>query len=186
MFARFLLRLPIYIGNLFKLAFCYIVVGAISFFIGQSLPRKNFDFQAFPYHPFPWEKNGRIYLKLRIQFWKDKVPDMSRYITRMFRKKITVMRSPEYIGDLIAETCVAEAVHWGLIFISPIYMVLLDGPLGAVGALLFAIGNLPFVIIQRYNRPRLVQLMYRQQRHEEQRKRRHLEKQETQKEVTPK
>ena len=58
MFARFLLRLPIYIGNLFKLAFCYIVVGAISFFIGQSMPRKNFDFQAFPYHPFRWEKNG--------------------------------------------------------------------------------------------------------------------------------
>lgn len=176
MFVRFLLRLPIYIGNLFKLIFCYIVVGAISFFIGQSLPRRNFDHQAFPYHAFRWEKGGKIYLKLRIQFWKDKVPDMSRYITRMFRKKLTVMRSPDYLQDLIAETCVAEAVHWGLIFISPIYMVLLDGPLGSVGALLFALGNVPFVLIQRYNRPRLVQLMNRQREVAEARKRREQQK----------
>ena len=172
MFVRFLLRLPIYIGNLFRLAFWYIVVGAISFFIGQSLPRKNFDYKVFPYHPFRWEKEGKIYLKLRIQFWKDKLPDMSRYISKMFRKKLTVMRSPEYLENLIAETCVAELVHWGLIFISPIYMVLLDGSLGAVGALLFALGNLPFVIIQRYNRPRLVQLMNRQREYEEHRRNR--------------
>ncbi len=162
MFVRFLLALPIYIGNLFKLAFCYIVVGSISFFIGQALPRRNFDYQSFPYHPFSWEKDGRIYLKFRIQYWKDKLPDMSRYITTVFRKKITVMRSPDYLQDLIAETCVAEAVHWGLVFVSPVYMVLLDGPLGSVGALLFALGNLPFIVIQRYNRPRLVQLMLRQ------------------------
>ena len=172
MFVRFLLRLPIYIGNLFRLAFCYIVVGAISFFIGQALPRKNFDYRVFPYHPFRWEREGRIYLKLRIQFWKDKVPDMSRYISRMFRKKLTVMRSPEYLEDLIAETCVAELVHWGLIFISPVYLVLLDGPLGGVGAVLFALGNLPFVIIQRYNRPRLVQLMQRQREYNERQKKR--------------
>ena len=178
MFVRFLLRLPIYIGNLFKLAFCYIVVGSISFFIGQALPRKNFDYQSFPYRSFRWERGGRIYLRLRIQYWKDKVPDMSRYITKMFRKKITVMRSPEYLEDLIAETCVAEAVHWGLIFVSPIYMVLLDGPLGAVGALLFALGNLPFVIIQRYNRPRLVLLMERQRTHEAQRAAREQRRQE--------
>lgn len=166
MFVRFLIRLPIYIGNLFRLAFWYIVVGSISFFIGQALPRKNFDYHMFPYHPFNWERDGKIYLGLRIQYWKDKVPDMSRYITKMFRKKITVMRSPEYLEDLIRETCVAELIHWGLIFISPIYMVLLDGPLGAVGALLFAVGNLPFVLIQRYNRPRLVQLVARQRQHE--------------------
>lgn len=176
MFVRFLLRLPIYIGNLFRLAFWYIVVGAISFFIGQSLPRKNFDYKVFPYHPFRWENGGRIYLKLRIQYWKDKLPDMSRYITSMFRKKLTVMRSPEYLEDLIKETCVAELVHWGLIFISPIYMVLLDGALGAVGAALFAVGNVPFVLIQRYNRPRLVQLMLRQREFEERKRMREAQK----------
>ena len=178
MFTRFLLKLPIFIGNLFRLAFWYIVVGAISFFIGQSLPRKNFDPQAFPYRTFKWENGGRIYLKLRIQFWKDKVPDMSRYITTMFRKKLNVMRSPDYMESLIAETCVAEIVHWGLVFVSPIFMVLMEGALGVIGAILFALGNLPFVLIQRYNRPRLIQLMERQREADRRRREREARKKE--------
>ena len=167
MFPRFFIKVPVFIGNLFRIIFWYVVVGTISFLIGQSLPREKFDPQSFPYHPFGWEKGGKVYLKLRIQFWKDKMPDMSRYISTMFRKKINVMRSPEYMKTLIAETCVAEIVHWGLIFVSPIFMVLMDGSLGVFAFLAFALGNLPFVLIQRYNRPRLMVLLERQRQAEE-------------------
>jgi glycosyl-4,4'-diaponeurosporenoate acyltransferase len=91
---------------------------------------------------------------------------MSQYVKSMFRKKISVFRDYDYITDLILETCVAEFVHWMLVFVSPVFLVLMEGLAGRIGAVLYALGNLPFVMIQRYNRPRLVKLLNRQKRQE--------------------
>ena len=96
-----------------RIALCIIclVMGLLCFLIGEMMPRKNFDYRAFPYACHAWEKDGNIYLHLGINRWKDKVPDMSRYIPHTFRKKIGVMRSPAHVEGLIRETCVAELVH---------------------------------------------------------------------------
>lgn len=162
MFRRFLLSLPDILGQIFYFAFIVVVVGAISFLVGELMPRYNFDYTASPYASYKWEKDGFIYLKLHIQFWKDHVPDMSQYIQRVFRKKITVFRDNDYLERLVQETCVAELVHDVLILISPIFMVLMPGWVGVVATILYILGNIPFILIQRYNRPRLVKLMRRQ------------------------
>jgi glycosyl-4,4'-diaponeurosporenoate acyltransferase len=91
---------------------------------------------------------------------------MSQYVKSMFRKKISVFRDFDYIKELIQETCVAEFVHWMLVLISPVFLVLMEGLAGRIGAVVYALANLPFVMIQRYNRPRLVLLMNRQKRQE--------------------
>ena len=102
-------------------------------------------------------------MKLGLNRWTDKVPDMSRYIPHTFRKKIGVMRSPEHVEGLIRETCVAELVHVVLILLSPMFLVLLPRGWNWICMLLYDIfGNLPFILIQRYNRPRLVILLERQ------------------------
>ncbi len=163
MFLRLLLNFPIFIGQIFQFILVSVIIGSLSFFLGQLLPRKNFDWTMFPYKSFAWERNGLVYTRLKIQFWKDRVPDMSRYIRSVFRKKICVFRSGEYLEGLIRETCVAELVHWMLIFVSPIFMLQIDGIGGIIGTICYAIGNLPFILIQRYNRPRLVMLLERQQ-----------------------
>lgn len=162
MFSRIILTLPVFIGNFFRFVFYTAFIGFAAFFLGQLLPRRNFDYTSFPFKCFHWENNGRIYLKTRIQFWKDKVPDMSQYIKSVFRKRITVFRSADYLEDLIRETCVAEWVHLMLVFISPIYLVLLDGAAGVLSMIAYALGNVPFILIQRYNRPRLIMVMERQ------------------------
>jgi glycosyl-4,4'-diaponeurosporenoate acyltransferase len=164
MFSRFMMTLPAFIGQFFKFALIVAFIGAFSHYIGQLLPRKNFDFTAPPYASFAWEQDGMIYTRLKIQFWKDKVPDMSQYVKSMFRKKISVFRDLEYLKELVLETCVAEFVHWMLVLISPIFLVLMEGIAGRIGAVLYALGNMPFVMIQRYNRPRLISLMKRQYR----------------------
>ncbi len=166
MFSRFMMTLPVFIGQFFKFALIVAFIGAAAHYIGQVLPRKNFDFLAAPYTPFKWEQNGQFYTRFKIQFWKDKVPDMSQYVKSMFRKKISVFRDFDYIKELILETCVAEFVHWMLVLISPVFLVLMEGVAGRIGAVVYALGNLPFVMIQRYNRPRLVSLMSRQKRQE--------------------
>ncbi len=166
MFSRFMMTLPVFIGQFFKFALIVAIIGAVAHYVGQLLPRRNFDYTAPPYASYHWERDGMFYTRLRIQFWKDKVPDMSQYVKSMFRKKISVFRDFEYIKELILETCVAEFVHWMLVLISPVFLVLMEGLAGWIGTVLYALGNLPFVMIQRYNRPRLVRLMNRQKRQE--------------------
>jgi len=164
MLARLLRTLPAFFWQFFQLMFICSFVGPIGFFLGQLLPRRSFDYRAFPYAPFKWEKNGMFYTRLKIQFWKDKVPDASQYIKGMFRKKLGVFRSKDYLEELILETCVAEFVHFLLILASPVFTMIMEGMVGYVGMGLYILGNIPFIVIQRYNRPRLVMLMERQER----------------------
>lgn len=136
--------------------------GVLSFAIGQSLPRKWFDFDRFPYKDFSWEKGGRIYEKVKVRAWKDRVPDMSRFVPGMVKKKAALARNSMSMERLIREMCVAEAVHMALIFaVSPVMAHFVGGALGTVIAALYALGNLLFVIIQRYNRPRLREILRR-------------------------
>lgn len=164
MFSRFMMTLPAFVGQIFKFALIVAFIGAASHYVGQLLPRKNFSYLEAPYASYRWEQNGMFYTRFRIQFWKDKLPDMSQHVKSMFRKKISVFRDFDYLEELILETCVAEFVHWMLVLLSPVFLVLMEGVAGRIGAALYAVGNLPFVMIQRYNRPRLVNLMERQKR----------------------
>ena len=137
-------------------------LGALAFFGGEKLPRRWFRPDAFPYRQAAWEQNGAAYEKLGIRVWKDIFPDMSRFAPRTFRKKAGLSRDPEHVRGLILEMCSAEAVHWALIVcVTPLLAWAVPGLLGAVIALCYVLGNLLFVIIQRYNRPRLVAIQKR-------------------------
>ena len=138
-------------------------LGGFAFFlIGQLLPRSLYRPDAFPYRLWKWEDNGKIYTKIGVHLWKDHVPDMSRIIPGMVKKKANMARTPESMRILILETCGAELIHDLLIiFISPLVFAAIRGPLGVLAAAIYALGNLLFVIIQRYNRPRLVEIYKR-------------------------
>jgi glycosyl-4,4'-diaponeurosporenoate acyltransferase len=163
MFVRLLLRIPAFFGLVLRFGVICLVMGLLCFFIGEMLPRKNFDYRAFPYAAFQWERGGSIYLKLSINRWKDRVPDMSRYIPHTFRKKLDIMRSPDHIEGLVRETCVAELVHWVLVLLSPMFLILMPRGWNWGSMIVYnLVGNFPFIMIQRYNRPRLLVLMERQ------------------------
>ena len=141
------------------------VIGILAHYVGESLPRGLFSEYKFPYRAFKWERDGKFYNRLNIKKWKNHLPDMSRIMRDMLPKRITFDATSDNIDALIKETCVAECVHWGLIAASlGIFLFWRSG-----WAVLFWLvynfsGNLPFIIIQRYNRPRLVMLEQRRQR----------------------
>ena len=56
----------------------YASIGLLFFIIGRILPKKWFDYNAFPYKAFDCEKDGKIYEKIAISKWQAKVPDMSK------------------------------------------------------------------------------------------------------------
>lgn len=142
--------------------------GLLSFVFGQSLPRRWFHPQRAFYKCFDWEDGGKIYLKLGVHKWKDLVPDMSRIIPGVFKKKAGKALTPEMMWRLVQETCVAELVHWLLVVVvSPAVFAAIGGFAGIACAALYAAGNLVFVIIQRYNRPRLLEIHKRMEKRKE-------------------
>ena len=159
--AHFFQSLPRLVEQLFQILLIFAVLGSSMFFIGMAIPRDRFDYTNAFYRPWKWERNGAIYEKLGIKKWKDRVPDMSKFVTRMYRKKLSGLRSKEHIRQLIVETCCAEMIHVLSMLLSPIFMVLVAGRAGIVGMVLHVLGNVPFAIIQRYNRPRLVKILER-------------------------
>lgn len=141
------------------------VLGILSHFIGQALPRARFSAESFPYRTADWENGGRVYEKLGIKHWKDALPDMSRIMPDMVKKKMTGQNREQGMDVLIAETCVAECVHYWLIVLSLGIFLFWRGVWALVFWLVYNIlGNVPFILIQRYNRPRLVLLEQRRKR----------------------
>lgn len=142
--------------------------GAVSFIFGQLLPRRWFRPEVFPYKDWKWELGGHIYLKLGINRWKDRMPDMSRIIPGMVKKKAGLARVPESMYRLIQETCVAEFIHWLLVFlVSPLVYAEIGGIWGVAAAIVNIMGNMVFILIQRYNRPRLVEIYKRMEKRRE-------------------
>lgn len=141
------------------------VLGILSHFVGQALPRARFSAESFPYRTADWENGGRVYEKLSIKHWKDALPDMSRIMPDMVKKKMTGQNREQGMDVLIAETCVAECVHYWLIVLSLGIFLFWRGVWALVFWLVYNIlGNVPFILIQRYNRPRLVLLEQRRKR----------------------
>ena len=128
--------------------------------LGQALPRR-FHPERPPFRPWKWEKNGRIYSRLGIEKWKKLVPDMSRLLPDMVKKELpgSGAVTAAQADTLVQETCRAEVVHTASCLLGLAFLRLWPGAGGAaVLAVWVLLANLPFMVIQRYNRPRLVRL----------------------------
>lgn len=143
------------------------VIGILAHVIGEALPRRWFDASRFPYRAYAFERNGRFYESLGIRKWKNVLPDKSRIAPGTYRKAIrggAQQHSAAHMERLLQETCVAECVHWALLVISPILLFTMESPAAYVMTPLYGLSNLPYIMIQRYNRPRLAVLSARMQR----------------------
>jgi glycosyl-4,4'-diaponeurosporenoate acyltransferase len=102
----------------------------------------------------------RVYQVIHIARWKDKLPEWGRLLhfeKKSLRRDINL----EYIDRFILETCYAEIGHAGMAILG--FACILVNPRSyALMALILALLNvaiqIPFILIQRYNRHRLVKL----------------------------
>lgn len=144
-------------------------LGVVSHYVGQALPRRWFHPDRFPFKSFRWEQEGNVYRRLGVQHWKDLVPDMSKVMPDMITKRVSLRGTAEEAMTLVQETCVAEAVHGVLMVLSVGNYLLCQNLLGLAVTLFDAIFlNLPYWIIQRYNRPKLLRLaekLHRKENH---------------------
>lgn len=136
-----------------------IIIGLLSNPAAKLVDREKIDYNKFPYRPYSFEQGGKVYEKIGIRHWKGKVPDMSHVLSYLVRKEVRFKSSASDILRQIQETCVAETTHLILILLS-LPMLLYWNSRWALlcEAAYILILNMPFIIIQRYNRPRLIAL----------------------------
>ena len=128
--------------------------------LGQAIPGP-FDPEKRLFRSRKWEQNGRIYTKLAIDKWKKLVPDMSRILPDMVKKELpgSGAVTADQAAALVQETCRAELVHGASCLLGLAFLWLWPGWGGAIVlAVWVLLANLPFILIQRYNRPRLMRL----------------------------
>ncbi len=127
------------------------------------IPVKYFDPDRWWFRIRSWERQGDFYKdNLRIERWKDKVPAVNG--RNHFSKRHLVGSDPTYLRQFIIETCRGESNHVRAV-LSVIPMRLWTPfDLWLVCFLIALVGNLPFVLIQRYNRPRLQRALVRVER----------------------
>lgn len=129
-------------------------------FACQKLPDSTFDASKNRYIPREWEHGGRWYRDyLKIQLWKDRLP---QHIGKEgFSKKHLNSDSIEYIDQFILETCRGEWNHKKNCLCSIVMLLINPLLVGVIVSTLILIGNLPFAMVQRYNRFRLLVLRKR-------------------------
>ena len=95
------------------------------------------------------------------------MPDMSRVMKDMVPKRVGLCPTSHDVWVLVRETCVAEIVHVVLCLLAPVIYLFWHNGMGIFLSAVVIICNIPFILIQRYNRPTLVALAQRLEKREE-------------------
>lgn len=108
----------------------------------------------------------RIYVRLGIRHWKDKIPEAGGLLVGFSKKHIAEPKNPEYLLKFLSETCYAECMHWisaiaGFAVIPLSFSALLPFSehlffFGLPVAVINAILQILPILVQRYVRPFLL------------------------------
>ncbi|GKV68313.1 glycosyl-4,4'-diaponeurosporenoate acyltransferase [Sporosarcina sp. NCCP-2716] len=114
------------------------------------------------FRPLSFEQGGALWDRLfRVRSWKSLIPDGTLFIRSGYSKKALHGSAEEDFARFAAESRRAELTHW--LSILPAFLFFLWNPvwagwLNVAYALLF---NVPIILAQRFNRPRLERLLKR-------------------------
>ncbi len=151
------------VNALFDIGIVLIGVCAVDVLLAwmiHSIPEKKINPFKDKYAMYSWEK--KLYKILKIRLWKDKIPETGGKLCNFAKDKVYNMEDNAYVLKFLRETCYAEIMHFYSAFLG--FWVLLAVPYVWTIALPIAVVNaflqiLP-VMVQRYNRARLI-LLYR-------------------------
>jgi glycosyl-4,4'-diaponeurosporenoate acyltransferase len=127
------------------------------------IPAKYFDPNRWWFRGREWERRGDFYRDvLRIDRWKGRLPSVNA--RNHFSKRYLAGTDPSYLRQFVIETCRGESNHLRAVLSVVPMRLWTPLELWTVCFLIALIGNLPFILIQRYNRPRLQRALARVER----------------------
>ena len=145
-------------------ALCFVLwpvlqVGAA--FIALFLPDRIYTPDRFFFKAHRFEQEGRIYDKLfQVSRWKGLLPDGGMvWKKRGYQKKHLTDFSPQNLNRFLIESARGELTHWLAILPFWVFGFFMP-PLAIWLMLLYALAvNIPCILAQRYNRPRIKRVM---------------------------
>ena len=125
------------------------------------MPLKYFHWNHWLYRERHWENGGKLYQnRFKIKKWKIHLPDGAEFSKgRGFPKKKLENRSVGYLTAFLRETCRAELTHWITALFAPLFFLWNPFFVGWIMIVYAALANLPFIMVQRYNRCRLTRVL---------------------------
>lgn len=137
---------------------------AVVGYTAHRLPRARLDHD----NPFTrlrgWERGGRVYERVRIRRWKDVVPELGGAFRGGVSKRSLAARRTGALADFAVETRRAEMVHWAIPLVTPVFVLWNPPWLFAAMVGYAVVANLPCLVIQRYNRGRVLRVADRRAR----------------------
>lgn len=129
-------------------------------YICFRLPLKAFQGNAFWSRIYSWEKSGELWHRLfRVKDWKSRLIDGASLFQRGYQKKALHGNRRRDLEMFSEETKRAELTHWLSILPAPLFF-LWNPPVAGAVMIIYALGfNLPFIIVQRYNRGRIKEIL---------------------------
>jgi len=143
-----------------------VVIDAVcALFVRYCLPKKVFNPFLKCYRVGKVER--KFYEKIGIRKWKDRIPEAGQMFANFSKTEVADMTNNEYVIKFMSETIYAEIMHW-LSMIFSFLIIFIDLRLSLTVGLPLVIGNMILnlmpVLVQRYNRPKLMVLYQRNER----------------------
>jgi glycosyl-4,4'-diaponeurosporenoate acyltransferase len=136
------------------------VVGVGVGFAAYKWPASRLAEDGWLTRPRGFERDGRWYeTRWRIRGWKDHLPEAGSLFASGFSKRGLTSRSGEHLGRFVVETRRAEGTHWIVMAFAPLFVLWNPWWLFAVMLAYALIANVPCIMVQRYNRARLLRVL---------------------------
>ena len=154
----------IFLPDIFTILLCFIVwplLQIIASLISHLIPDRYYWADSAFYRSHHFERDGRIYSEIfHVNKWKHPLPDGATiWNKKAFRKKKMANFSPETLDRFLVESARAEMTHW--LAILPFWVFGFFTPPSVIFIMLIyaLMANLPCIIVQRYNRPRVKRIL---------------------------
>lgn len=147
----------------YAIALCFLLWAVIQLLVSYvclKIPNRYFNPTKFPFTSFAFEQEGAFYRKwLLVHKWKKYLPDGGALMGAEFHKKNLEHVTHANLRRFMIESCRAEMTHFYAIL--PFWLFGFIAPPEVIWIMLVyaLVLNMPCIIAQRYNRPRIKILM---------------------------
>lgn len=132
----------------------------------HRLARSRLEHDGWLLRLRPVERSGRVYERaVRIKRWKDLLPEAGALFRGGFSKRRVQRHDRAHLEEFVVATRRAEVAHWPILALAPTFLVWI--PFGMpwwLATTMVAYGvaaNVPCILVQRYNRARLMRILER-------------------------